>query len=148
MMTTSLCQVESLRVGDRFREALGLLDLIGNIDLGAITKIISQIGELRNAEDTRGQVTAGLELLRLISAATPNETDDKIAKWMTRVIAGDLLAVVVNTVDWLKKRAAGQSVQMTFDAATLDTVEAAGFDLGMLIQIAQMILAMIERFGK
>ena len=141
-------QVGTLAIGDRFREALGFLDLIGDIDLGKITAIIAKIQELRNAENTEGQVLRSLELLHLLTTMTPNETDDKISAWLTSIIAGNILSVVVQVVDWLKSRASGQAVIMSFDDATLTSVEAAGFDLGALIQLAQLILSLISRFSK
>ncbi len=120
-----------------FFDLLKLLQNI-NIDWNTVQQLIALVKTVGSAETTKEQVVAALEILKIISAATPNATDDKIVAAITLVLSGKTLDLLTSLVDaWLGNRAVAQA---TYEAE----VAAAGMDWTMFLELAKLVAGIIR----
>lgn len=126
----------------------GLLDLFNklrefNFGMNDLMRLGTLLSEIRTAATTKEKVVAALQALKIISAATPTTSDDKILAGAESILSGKTLDLLCNLVDaWLGSRS------LALSAVEADVV-AAGGNWTTFMELAKLVMTLIRsRQGK
>ena len=151
-----------------FGNLRGILDLLRRlsdlgIDLSKLPEIIKMFIDAAAVDDLKGRVIAILNALKEVAKLTTGtELDDNIVATIDRLLVNSgLLDLITNLMaeslvsTESMKLAAGPEYATVCEskiavAATRegDAFSAAGFDIATIVQIVQMIMAIINQFRK
>lgn len=127
-------------IGSRVTGLFDVLKLLQTlkIDGNGLMQLVGLMNIIGTADTTKEQVVAALEILKIVSAATPNETDDKIVAAVVLVLSGKTLDLMVTLIDsWLGNRTVAMS---TFEAEA----SAAGLDFTTFFELAKLVASIIR----
>ena len=127
-------------IGSRVTGLFDLLKMLQsiNIDANGLMRLIALVNTVGTADTTKEQVVAALEILKIVSTATPTETDDKIVAAVTLFLSGKMLDLMVNLVDaWLGNRSVAQ-------ASYESEVTAIGGDWTTFLELAKLVAGIIR----
>lgn len=131
------------RINELNSNVAGLFDAISflgrfKLDADGLKNLIGLIGSLGTADTTKKKVVVALDILVIVSAATPSETDDKIVAAAKVILSGKALDLLTNLVDaWLANRVVAQS---TYE----HEVTALAIDWNSFQEIAKLVTTIIR----
>ncbi|MDA7977625.1 MAG: hypothetical protein MPJ50_02510 [Pirellulales bacterium] len=134
------------RLIEFFRESDfgSILDLIKQIDQKQIMELIGAVRQLMVADawvGADGRVAAAMRIAKIVAQFSESEFDDQLIATLEGILqnVGVLNAIAVQC----EVAAKGQPVAMT--AGDQEIYEAAGFDLGTIIAIINLILELFRK---
>jgi len=142
----TVADYEAAGIGDRFRQIMDIVKLFRDFDFTKITELIAGLKRISEAEDLKGQVKAGIDVLAIIAEMTPTDTDDRVVEMIKSVLTDELIDIISRLVGGMRGNTA--SVQdVTIQAADRQAASAQGIPWGFLVQIALRIIELLDGIG-
>lgn len=138
----SAADFQAVAVGDRFRNVLDLVKLIGQFDLTQVGELIKAVKAVGAAQTLDEKVVAGLQVLRIVASMTPTPTDDKLLAALDSVLSPEVIAILARIVGGLVGQAMAQDVTIT--AIDRQTASAKGIPWSFLVQVALQIVQLLQ----
>lgn len=142
---------ETLGIRDQLGDILDLVQQLRRFDLDKIKELVDIVTRISTAKDLPTAIRAGIDALRLGATLTETTVDDKLVATLDQILTEQVLSVIVKIVAGLLNPQRAQALGVSggdFVVTSAEKIElsAQGIDFAVLMQIALMLLPLLQKF--